>query len=171
MKRILLLSGKGGTGKTTVSSALIRLSQAKAVADCDVDAPNLHLVLQEKEKAQVCAQTCAFSFSCSTRCRLGASTSQSATAFACDSRISAEETVVLPVPPFPLSKRIRFIGSLRSFSEWQQTAPCAVGNVLPRFHFVQAVLPALRRMGWCPAPSADARHRSVPAAHTAESAY
>ena len=57
MKRILLLSGKGGTGKTTVSSALIRLSQAKAVADCDVDAPNLHLVLQEK--AQVCAQTCA----------------------------------------------------------------------------------------------------------------
>ena len=39
MKRILLLSGKGGTGKTTVSSALIRLSQAKAVADCDVDAP------------------------------------------------------------------------------------------------------------------------------------
>lgn len=51
MKRILLLSGKGGTGKTTVSSALIRLSQAKAVADCDVDAPNLHLVLQEKEKA------------------------------------------------------------------------------------------------------------------------
>ena len=59
MKRILLLSGKGGTGKTTVSSALIRLSQAKAVADCDVDAPNLHLVLQEKEKAQVCAQTCA----------------------------------------------------------------------------------------------------------------
>ena len=59
MKRILLLSGKGGTGKTTVSSALIRLSQAKAVADCDVDAPNLHLVLQEKEKAQVSAQTCA----------------------------------------------------------------------------------------------------------------
>lgn len=53
MKRILLLSGKGGTGKTTVSSALIRLSQAKAVADCDVDAPNLHLVLQEKEKGAV----------------------------------------------------------------------------------------------------------------------
>lgn len=60
MKRILLLSGKGGTGKTTVSSALIRLSQARAVADCDVDASNLHLVLQETEKAQNCAQVSDF---------------------------------------------------------------------------------------------------------------
>lgn len=45
MKRLLILSGKGRTGKTTVSSAIIRLSHAKAVADCDVDAPNLHLVM------------------------------------------------------------------------------------------------------------------------------
>ena len=45
MKQLLLLSGKGGTGKTTVATCLIRLSQAKAYADCDVDAPNLHLVL------------------------------------------------------------------------------------------------------------------------------
>lgn len=52
MKRLLVLSGKGGTGKTTVSSAIIRLSGAKAVADCDVDAPNLHLVLQQSSKAE-----------------------------------------------------------------------------------------------------------------------
>lgn len=45
MKQLLLLSGKGGTGKTTVATCLIQLSQAKAYADCDVDAPNLHLVL------------------------------------------------------------------------------------------------------------------------------
>ncbi len=45
MKRLLILSGKGGTGKTTVSAALAKLSQAKAIADCDVDAPNLHLVI------------------------------------------------------------------------------------------------------------------------------
>lgn len=44
MKQLLILSGKGGTGKTTVASAFIKLSQAKAFADCDVDAPNLHLV-------------------------------------------------------------------------------------------------------------------------------
>lgn len=44
MKRLLVLSGKGGTGKTTVSSSFIEFSQAKAIADCDVDAPNLHLI-------------------------------------------------------------------------------------------------------------------------------
>lgn len=44
MKQLLVLSGKGGTGKTTVSSAMIALSKSKSFADCDVDAPNLHLV-------------------------------------------------------------------------------------------------------------------------------
>ncbi len=46
MKQLLILSGKGGTGKTTIASAFIRLAEAKAFADCDVDAPNLHLVMK-----------------------------------------------------------------------------------------------------------------------------
>ena len=46
MKHLLILSGKGGTGKTTVASAFIKLAEAQAFADCDVDAPNLHLVTQ-----------------------------------------------------------------------------------------------------------------------------
>jgi len=45
MKQILILSGKGGTGKTTIVAAFIELLEAKAFADCDVDAPNLHLVM------------------------------------------------------------------------------------------------------------------------------
>ncbi|NMA48259.1 MAG: 4Fe-4S binding protein [Tissierellia bacterium] len=44
MKELLILSGKGGTGKTTIASAFIKLSKARAYADCDVDAPNLHLI-------------------------------------------------------------------------------------------------------------------------------
>jgi len=44
MKQLLILSGKGGTGKTTLASAFIKLSGARAYADCDVDAPNLHLI-------------------------------------------------------------------------------------------------------------------------------
>lgn len=47
MKQLLILSGKGGTGKTTIASAFIKLSSAKAYADCDVDAPNLHLVMAQ----------------------------------------------------------------------------------------------------------------------------
>lgn len=43
MKQLLILSGKGGTGKTTIAGAFIKLLNAKAYADCDVDAPNLHL--------------------------------------------------------------------------------------------------------------------------------
>lgn len=48
MKKLLILSGKGGTGKTTVTSSFIHFEQAKYYADCDVDAPNLHLVMDEK---------------------------------------------------------------------------------------------------------------------------
>lgn len=44
MKQLLILSGKGGTGKTTIASAFINLSNAEIYADCDVDAPNLHLI-------------------------------------------------------------------------------------------------------------------------------
>lgn len=44
MKQLLILSGKGGTGKTTIAGAFIKLAEAKAYADCDVDAPNLHLI-------------------------------------------------------------------------------------------------------------------------------
>ena len=47
MLQLLILSGKGGTGKTTVASAFIKILQAKAYADCDVDAPNLHLVTSQ----------------------------------------------------------------------------------------------------------------------------
>jgi MinD superfamily P-loop ATPase len=50
MKQLLILSGKGGTGKTTVASAFIKLSQAKTYADCDVDAPNLHLAINHQSK-------------------------------------------------------------------------------------------------------------------------
>lgn len=52
MKQLLILSGKGGTGKTTISSAFIKLAKAGASADCDVDAPNLHLVMETDETPQ-----------------------------------------------------------------------------------------------------------------------
>jgi MinD superfamily P-loop ATPase len=40
-----IISGKGGTGKTTVTAALAALAEDKVLADCDVDAADLHLLL------------------------------------------------------------------------------------------------------------------------------
>jgi len=46
MREIVVLSGKGGTGKTVVVASLAALAENKVLCDCDVDAANLHLVLQ-----------------------------------------------------------------------------------------------------------------------------
>jgi len=48
MKKITVISGKGGTGKTTVVANLSYLFNDLVLADCDVDAPNLHLLLNPK---------------------------------------------------------------------------------------------------------------------------
>lgn len=48
MKELLILSGKGGTGKTTIASAFIKLADSRRFSDCDVDAPNLHLVMDRE---------------------------------------------------------------------------------------------------------------------------
>lgn len=47
MKEIVVISGKGGTGKTSISSALAFIEPDSIVlADCDVDAADLHLILK-----------------------------------------------------------------------------------------------------------------------------
>jgi len=45
MKQITIISGKGGTGKTTLVASFAALAENKVIADCDVDAPDLHLLL------------------------------------------------------------------------------------------------------------------------------
>lgn len=46
MKELVVISGKGGTGKTSVTAAFSVLAKQPVVADCDVDAADLHLVLE-----------------------------------------------------------------------------------------------------------------------------
>lgn len=60
MYEIVILSGKGGTGKTTITASFAALSKNKILADCDVDAANLHLLLKpnvKKEEEFWCGQT------------------------------------------------------------------------------------------------------------------
>lgn len=46
MKQIVIISGKGGTGKTILTASFAVLAQNKVMADCDVDAADLHLLLK-----------------------------------------------------------------------------------------------------------------------------
>lgn len=46
MKELVIISGKGGTGKTSVTASFAVLAEKAVLADCDVDAADLHLVLK-----------------------------------------------------------------------------------------------------------------------------
>lgn len=48
MNEIVVLSGKGGTGKTSIVASFAALAQSKVLADCDVDAADLHLLLRPR---------------------------------------------------------------------------------------------------------------------------
>ena len=50
IKEILVISGKGGTGKTTITSSIIPYFDSLVIGDCDVDAPNLKILLNPSEK-------------------------------------------------------------------------------------------------------------------------
>lgn len=50
IKEILVISGKGGTGKTTITSSIIPYLDNLVIGDCDVDAPNLKILLNPSEK-------------------------------------------------------------------------------------------------------------------------
>lgn len=88
MKEITIISGKGGTGKTTLTAALADLSRHEktiVLADCDVDASNLPLLLDphvqrsEEFKGSKVAQKdpilCTSCGRCKESCRYGAITS------------------------------------------------------------------------------------------------
>ena len=46
VKEITVLSGKGGTGKTSLTASFAVLTQNSVLTDCDVDAPDLHMLLK-----------------------------------------------------------------------------------------------------------------------------
>jgi MinD superfamily P-loop ATPase len=46
IREIVVISGKGGTGKTSLTAAFAGLAENAVLADCDVDAADLHLILQ-----------------------------------------------------------------------------------------------------------------------------
>lgn len=80
--QLVILSGKGGTGKTTIAASLAYLSKKGVNIDCDVDASNLHIILKGDDieaKRFVGAKTavidhnlCIKCGNCEKACRFGA---------------------------------------------------------------------------------------------------
>jgi MinD superfamily P-loop ATPase len=82
MKEVVILSGKGGTGKTSIVGSLAVLAQSKVLADCDVDAADLHLLLSPSIKEEnefwsgqvafIDEQKCTQCYLCQDLCRFDA---------------------------------------------------------------------------------------------------
>lgn len=82
MREILVVSGKGGTGKTSLTAAFAHLAQNHIICDLDVDAPDLHLLLQPTHTAahafsaghtaHIQPEKCEACGTCLERCRFEA---------------------------------------------------------------------------------------------------
>ncbi len=79
---LVVVSGKGGTGKTSIVGALAALSKDKVLVDCDVDAADLHLIMNNKvqkrsefiggKRASIIAEKCLGCGICAVYCRFDA---------------------------------------------------------------------------------------------------
>ncbi len=82
MKELTIISGKGGTGKTSVVASFAAIAQNKVLADADVDAADLHLILTPEIKheedfkggrtAQIDLEICTECGECLERCQFNA---------------------------------------------------------------------------------------------------
>ena len=79
MKEVTVISGKGGTGKTSITASFAFLAKNRVLADCDVDAANLHILAQPEvihqedffggKKAVIDHDKCSNCGTCLENCR------------------------------------------------------------------------------------------------------
>lgn len=82
MKELVIISGKGGTGKTSITASFAALAKNAVLADCDVDAADLHLILNpgirerhdfySGHEAVICEADCTGCGLCDELCRFDA---------------------------------------------------------------------------------------------------
>lgn len=76
MREIVVISGKGGTGKTSITAAFAHLAANRVICDLDVDAPDLHLLLDPsvvREEAFISGHEAVINSDRCTACGLCAS--------------------------------------------------------------------------------------------------
>ena len=113
-KEITILSGKGGTGKTSVTASLAVLAKNAVFTDCDVDAPDLHMLLKPKiletqefkasRVAVIDADVCVQCRKCEEHCRFGAITDQVIDPIMCEG--CGVCVYVCPLAAIKLEKRV-----------------------------------------------------------------
>jgi MinD superfamily P-loop ATPase len=94
MTELVVLSGKGGTGKTSITASLAVMAKNSIYADCDVDAANLHLLLNPHIhetynfvggiKAQIDQDKCIQCNACVNNCRFHAIKNYTVNQIACE---------------------------------------------------------------------------------------
>jgi MinD superfamily P-loop ATPase len=82
VKELVVISGKGGTGKTSILASFAALAPRTVLADCDVDASDLHLVLEPRvlreaefsggSRARILPEVCVGCAKCQQLCRFDA---------------------------------------------------------------------------------------------------
>ena len=82
MRELVVISGKGGTGKTSIVASFAALAEKAVLADCDVDASDLHLVLGPRiisrnrfsggSRARIMSGHCTACGKCEEICRFDA---------------------------------------------------------------------------------------------------
>ena len=94
VSEVAIISGKGGTGKTTVCAAFGVIAEEVVMADCDVDAPDLHILLSPKVRtasefvgskvAMIDENLCTSCGLCEDACRFDAITDLKIDPIACE---------------------------------------------------------------------------------------
>jgi len=82
VRELVVISGKGGTGKTSIVASFAALAEKAVLADCDVDAADLHLILEPTlvkreefsggSRARILHERCTGCGKCQEVCRFGA---------------------------------------------------------------------------------------------------
>lgn len=82
MREITIISGKGGTGKTSLCASFAHLAQNAVICDLDVDVPDMHIILRPETiktrdfiggpKASIRQDGCQHCGTCQRRCRFDA---------------------------------------------------------------------------------------------------
>ncbi|MEW6697897.1 MAG: ATP-binding protein [Bacillota bacterium] len=94
MKELTVISGKGGTGKTSILGAFATLADNPVICDCDVDAANLHILLKPnikesnpfygEKKAEISPHLCTQCGLCEELCRFQAIKDYTINPYACE---------------------------------------------------------------------------------------